>query len=315
MDKDLLYRFFKGNVSIEEGQAVKAWVKSSPENEQSFYKERELFDALVLHSQQYRPSASTSTSKVPLYHKIRNIGLQSAAVAALALLCSYFFQEYKLNMDTTAMNTISVPEGQRTNVVLPDGTIVWLNARTTMQYPVAFNKAKREIRLKGEAYFEVERNENKPFVVKTEKFDVEVLGTKFNVEAYPGIDKFETSLMHGSVKVTSQAYLSKSVTLKPDQKISLEKGVLKVTNIDDYDSYRWKEGLICFTDESFANIMEDFEKYYGIKIVIYNKSVLKSHFTGKFRQSDGIDYAFRILQKNINFDYERDEEKSTIYIK
>lgn len=315
MDKDLLYRFFKGNVSIEEGQVVKAWMKSSSENEQSFYKERELFDALVLHSQQYKPSASTSIKKVSLYYKIRNIGLKSVAVTALVLLCSYLFQEYKLRIDTIAMNTISVPEGQRINVILPDGTIVWLNARTTMQYPVAFNKEKREISLKGEAYFEVERNESKPFVVKTEKFDIEVLGTKFNVEAYPGIDKFETSLMHGSVKVTSQAYPAKSVILKPDQKISLEKGILKVSNIDNYDQYRWKEGLICFTNESFVNIMKSFEKYYGMKIIIYKKSILETRFTGKFRQSDGMDYALRILQKNIDFNYERDEEKSTIYIR
>ena len=88
-----------------------------------------------------------------------------------------------------------------------------------------------------------------------------------------------------------------------------------MTNVEDYTPYRWKEGLICVSDESFPTIMKDFEKYYGVKIVIENKNVLQINFTGKFRQTDGIDYALRILQKNIDFQYEKDNEKQIIYIK
>ena len=115
--------------------------------------------------------------------------------------------------------------------------------------------------------------------------------------------------MHGSVKVTLKADSSQTVILKPDHKLSLEKGRFVMTKVEDYNPYRWKEGLICFSDESFPNIMKDFEKYYGVKIVIENKNVLQINFTGKFRQTDGIDYALRILQKNIDFQYEKDNEK------
>ena len=149
----------------------------------------------------------------------------------------------------------------------------------------------------------------------TDAYSIEVLGTKFNVDAYPGTEKFETTLMHGSVKVTLKADSSQTVILKPDHKLSLEKGRFVMTKVEDYNPYRWKEGLICFSDESFPTIMKDFEKYYGVKIVIENKNVLQINFTGKFRQTDGIDYALRILQKNIDFQYEKDNEKQIIYIK
>lgn len=311
MDKDLLYNFFKGNVSVEEGLRIKAWVEASEENERTFYKERKIFDALMLH----HPLPKAKAFFFKFFSGKSEEWLKMAVIIVLTFLFSHFYQEYKASQDSNVMSTISVPEGQRTNITLPDGTNVCLNARTTMQYPVSFNRQKRFVILKGEAFFDVKRDESKPFVVHTDVCDIEVLGTKFNVNAYSGTERFETTLMHGSVKVTLKTDSLQTVTLTPDHKLSLEKGRLVMTKVEDYNSYRWKEGLICFTDESLPNIMKDFEKYYGMKIVIENKDVSQAHFTGKFRQSDGIDYALRILQKNINFKYEKDNEKQTIYIK
>lgn len=314
MEKFLLYNFFKGNVSLKEGLKVKAWVEASKENERTFYKERKIFDALVLHT----PPMNSPTYILKLLpgKRIMRAGwLKIASTVILTLTFTYLFQEYKASHEPLEMTTISVPEGQRANITLPDGTNVWLNARTTLQYPSSFNKQKRMVVLKGEAYFDVKRNEAKVFVVQTDVYNVEVLGTKFNVSAYPGFGKFETTLMHGSVKVIPHADSLKEVTLVPDHKIVLEAGKLKVMEVNDYNPYRWKEGLICFSEESFLNIMHDFEKYYGIKVVIENKSVLEYKFTGKFRQSDGVDYALRILQNNINFKYDKDIEKQLIYIR
>lgn len=313
MNKDLLYRFFKGDVSIEEGQKIKVWMEASPENERSFYRERKLFDALLLHGLQYKSTLRTNI--YTLLDKIKSRGVQAAAIIMIALSFNYLYVEYKQRKDDGAISIISVPEGQRVNINLPDGTNVWLNARTTLQYPVSFNRKYREVKLNGEAYFEVKRNERKPFIVKTDKFDIEVLGTKFNVDAYQEASDFEAALMHGSIKITPQEHSSQPITLEPGYKITLNEEKLQVAKIDSYEAYRWKEGLISFSNESFSNIMKDFEKYYGIKIVMENKNVLQTKFTGKFRLSDGIDYALRILQKNIDFRYQRNEEKHIIYIK
>lgn len=311
MDRDLLYTFFKGNVSVEEGQRIKAWVEASEENKRTFYKERKMFDALILH----KPLPVKKASIFSSLHTKSIEWLKIAVAVILTFLLSHFYQEHKASQEPMAMTTVSVPERQRTNITLPDGTNVWLNARTTIQYPVSFNRQDRFVILKGEAFFDVKRNESRPFVVRTDAYNIEVLGTTFNVSAYPGTEKFETTLMRGSVKVTLKTDSLQTVTLKPEHKLSVEKGRLIVTKVEDYNPYRWKEGLICFSDESFPIIMKDFEKYYGVKIVIENKNVLQTNFTGKFREIDGIDYALRILQKNINFKYTKENEKKIIHIK
>ena len=212
-----------------------------------------------------------------------------------------------------ALQTITVPAGQRINITLADGTNVWLNARTTIQYPITFNEKERLVKLDGEAYFNVTKDKSKPFIVQTDNYNVEVLGTQFDVNAYSETGEFETTLMSGSVKVASASDSTQKI-LKPNNKVFLQDGKLHVTAVDDYNPYRWKEGLICFKNETFTSIMKDFEKYYGLTIQVKNKNVFKYVYTGKFRQTDGIDYALRVLQKDIKFTYQRDDENQIIYI-
>ena len=295
---------------MEEGQRVKAWVEASDENERAFYRERKIFDALMLNNP--LPVKKTSFFNFTHYKKIEWLKIAMAVI--LTFLLSYFYQEYKAGLDSVAMSTISVPEGQRTNVTLPDGSNVWLNACTTIQYPTSFNSRERFVILKGEAYFDVTKKKKTPFIVRTDKYDIEVLGTQFDVDAYPDQTAFETTLMKGSVKVTSQHFPEQTITLKPHHKAYVKDGQLAVTKVNDFTPYRWKEGLICFKDEPFQTIMEDFEKYYGIRIIINNKKVLKYSYNGKFRQADGIDYALRVLQRDIHFKYEKANDEEIIYI-
>ncbi|WP_370862627.1 FecR family protein [Parabacteroides faecis] len=240
--------------------------------------------------------------------------IKIAAVIAITLGGSYLYHQYSFEKELMATNTISVPAGQRINMTLTDGTNVWLNARTSLTYPVKFSKKNRQVILDGEAYFEVAKDKTKPFIVQTNKYNVEVLGTKFDVNAYSETGEFETTLMSGSVRVASTSDPAQKLTLKPNNKVYLQDGELHVSVVDDFNPYRWKEGLICFKNESFTSIMKDFEKYYGLTIQVRNKEVLKYVYTGKFRQTDGIDYALRVLQKDIKFSYQRDDENQIIYI-
>lgn len=313
MEKEILYRFFEGIASFEEEEQVRVWMEASQENERAFFKERKLFDALLLLGREKKEVEEEAPS-IRLGALTKEL-LKIAGIVLLTLGGSYLYQQFRGYDDLSAMQTISVPAGQRVNITLPDGTNVWLNARTSIQYPLSFNKEKRQVRLNGEAYFEVTKDNKRPFVVQTDKFDVEVLGTKFNVEAYADKNEFETTLMQGSVKVSSLENPSQTVVLAPDEKLFSREGALSVVPVDDYSSYRWKEGLICFRNEPFQGIMKTFEKYYGITILIENKEVWKHFYTGKFRQTDGVDYALRILQKDIRFTYERDTEKQIIYVR
>ena len=313
MNKETLYKFFEGNASFEEEVAVKQWMEESTENRQSFLKERKLFDAMLLLGNEKVIKAGKKRYSINL-SSLRTELIKIAAVIAITLGGSYLYHQYSFEKELMATNTISVPAGQRINMPLTDGTNVWLNARTSLTYPVKFSKKNRQVILDGEAYFEVAKDKTKPFIVQTNKYNVEVLGTKFDVNAYSETGEFETTLMSGSVRVASTSDPAQKLTLKPNNKVYLQDGELHVSVVDDFNPYRWKEGLICFKNESFTSIMKDFEKYYGLTIQVRNKEVLKYVYTGKFRQTDGIDYALRVLQKDIKFSYQRDDENQIIYI-
>ena len=313
MEKETLYKFFDGKASREEKEAVRIWLESSPENEQMLFREREFFDAMILSGS--TKSAGTEKKSRPFYRTVLFEAMKIAAVFAITIACGTYFYKSEIRKIGEAMNTITVPAGQRANLTLPDGTNVWLNARSEMRYPAAFTGNKREISLDGEAYFEVTHKGGKPFVVRTDKCNVEVLGTKFNVEAYSDSEDFCTSLMEGSVRVSDKKKPSESLVLAPNQQVSWINGHLQSKPIADFDPFRWKEGLICFKSMHFKELMSRFEKCYGIHIIIENPKLADYICSGKFRISDGIDKALRILQKDATYTFERNKDESVIYIK
>lgn len=319
MEKEILYKYFEGIASPEEENAVYRWLDASSENEGELLKEREFFDAMIFAGSTEEDIAGKSVvsevTKVSLIRPWMRDVLKIAAAVAITVACGLYFYVSEKKELLAAMNTVTVPAGQRVNLKLSDGTTVWLNARSEMVYPAVFSGAKREVKLDGEGYFEVEHDKECPFVVHTQRCDIEVLGTKFNVEAYSDSEEFSTSLMEGSVKVTDNAALSASVLLKPDQAVHFKDGRLLVSSIGDYDHFRWRDGLVCFNDVAFNELMKRFEKCYGISIVIENKNLEEYSCSGKFRISDGLDNALRILQRNAKYTFERNEDNSIVYIK
>jgi len=319
MDKETLYKFFDRQASSEEKETIKQWLKDSPENEEELYRERQFFGAMILNGKFQKENAlenkKAGEKKGSVYHVFIRELIKVAAVIALTLGVGYYFLQIE-NVETEApMLSITVPAGQRANLILPDGTSVWLNARTELRYPGVFSATKREIELDGEAYFEVKQDKKKPFIVQTRKYDIEVLGTKFNVEAYSDSDDFSTALMEGSVRVTDKLEKSNTLVLQPDYLTTFRDGTLIAEKITDPDYYRWREGLVCFREMGFIQLMRRFEKCYGIRIEINNPRLSEYAFTGKFRISDGIDNALRVLQKDAPYTFSRNEEDNVIYIK
>ena len=305
MDKDLLYNFYKGKVSIEEGQRVKAWVEASDENERAFYRERKIFDALMLNNP--LPVKKTSFFNFTHYKKIE--WLKIAMTVILTFLLSYFYQEYKAGLDSVAMSTISVPEGQRTNVTLPDGSNVWLNACTTIQYPTSFNSRERFVILKGEAYFDVKKD-TRPFVVSLESGDVTVLGTSFGVSAYPGYPNY-TTLVRGSVRFTSLR--QEQVVLTPgEQAVVNISGTLEKRNVDVEEFVGWKDGVFIFKDKTLAEIMQILERWYGVNVIFQDESLKELEYTGSLERYDSINTFLQLLEKLKEIRYEI--KKNTIVL-
>ena len=315
MDKLTLYKLFAGEATEGEKRRIRAWLEENENHRQQLLDERACFDAMLLADDRmlelYRRRS--------LSYQLKRIGAWAAgwaAVLLVAFVSSYWLWEHRQEaVPDGAMNVVSVPLGQRTELMLADGTKVYLNAGSTLSYPSAFGQGNRKVELDGEAYFEVTRNEAKPFVVHTQMCDVEVLGTKFNVEAYAEQNAFSTALMEGSVKVGNNYREADVVFLEPNERVELKAGELNVQSIDDYDVYRWREGLICFTNENFISLMKRIEKYYGVKLVVENGELAKHSFSGKFRISDGVDNLLRVLRRDVRFRYERSADRDTIYIR
>ena len=213
------------------------------------------------------------------------------------------------------MNKIVVPPGQRANLTLSDGTNVWLNACSELAYPASFTEESRSVSLKGEAYFDVSKDAEHPFIVQTNQCDIKVLGTKFNVQADESDCEFSAALLEGSIELTNKMNPGPSILLAPMQKAEWTGGKMVVDSIRNLDNYRWKEGLICFEDIRFADLMKRFEKTYDIRIVIRNKSLHDYKCSGKCRVSDGVDFILQVLQRSTRFTFSRNDDNTIIYIK
>ena len=312
MRRDILYKFFEGKASPKEQRLIGQWLDESEKHKEVLVRERMVFDAMIVSGGITDRQSVQSRKK-----RTRVVFMELLRVAAVILvmfLVGGYIYVRKMEEIRLANNIVTVPVGQRVNLQLPDGTSVWLNASSEIIYPAYFSGSTREIHLNGEAYFEVEHTASNPFIVHTETFDIKVLGTKFNVEAYKGMEGFTTALMEGSVEVTDRKNKDKSVRLYPAQKVAFRNGELCKSPIDNYDVYRWREGLICFKETRFADLMRQLEKNYGVRILINNEAVKEKVFSGKFRTTDGIDNALRLLQKEGHYTFEWDENKTTVCI-
>ncbi len=169
-------------------------------------------------------------------------------------------------------NEISTPNGGQFQVVLPDGSKVWLNATSTLKYPSRFSSKERVVELSGEAYFEVNK-QNIPFYVQTNTQRIEVLGTQFNVNAYEDGNGVKTTLLEGSVKIRAGSGSDDTidVSLKPGEQASLIDKKIKVTKVDASQSVAWKEGLFSFQGADLETVMSEFSRWYGVNVEFEGK--------------------------------------------
>ena len=291
------------------------WLEESESHRAEFERQREIFNSIVLHA----PGIDTegrrkSAGKNIRLGRLMRYAAGAAAMVAVAVGTGYFMKRDLRNDMAAQTMTISVPAGQRISVTLNDGTLVWLNSETKIEYPMLFGRERR-VKIDGEALFDVKHDAGKPFIVETFACNVEVLGTRFNVQAEQERDYFSTALFEGRVKVSNKNINDEYVILNPDNAATLVGGHLRVTGISGDDGYRWPEGLINVGDIPFAELMDKFEKSYGVTIVIKRQDMPHIRYMGKIRVSDGIDHALRVLQRNSDFAYEKDNESNTIYIK
>jgi ferric-dicitrate binding protein FerR (iron transport regulator) len=310
MNKELLLRYFNGDCTDQEKADISIWLDSDPENMKEFLALRKLYDITI-----WQPSSETKPVQKDKKKATSWLGevLKIAAIFIVAILVSYYFLPKSSDNKQVAMQTLCVPSGQRAEITLGDGTKVWLNAKTTLTFPNQFSGKTREVQLDGEAFFDVVSNKSKPFIVKTQKYNVKVWGTRFNLMAYSEKGIFETSLFEGSVEVLKPG-ISNGSFIRPQERIFLKDNQMVVAPITDTNRFLWKEGIISFDDESFPELVNRLELYFDLKIEVKNDEILKYRCTGKFRTKDGIEHILKVLQRSNNFSYKIDDKLNVITI-
>ena len=301
-----------------------------------------------------------SQEKQPETHKISgtksreylNRFLKIAALFILAFLFSwaaFSFINKRSQSDSLAYNQIITAKGQKSQIILSDGTRIWLNSETVLKYPAAFNDDQREVYLEGEAFFEVQKKENRiPFIVKTDDIDIEVLGTRFNVMAYADEETVETTVVEGSICVVrkgAEPSQDQNVLLKTNQKATLiKKGsrvilseveldkpmlvksaptissispiekeqILVSPEVDVELHTAWKDDLLVFQSETLENITYKLERWYDVKIHIENEELRNYRYTGKFAHKETLTQLMEILRLTTPISYTF--KKNDLYI-
>lgn len=187
-------------------------------------------------------------------------------------------------------NTISTPRGGQYQVLLPDGTQVWLNASSSIKFPTSFTANRRSVVLTGEAYFEVVKNEKKPFVVSVGEMTIEVLGTHFDVMAYKDEQSINTTLLEGSVKVIKN---KESRILTPGQQAVVKDDIQVVKATDNV--LAWKNGLTSFQDVDISTIMRQVSRWYDVE-VIYKGEIPRRLFTGEISRKANLSELMKIIE-------------------
>lgn len=214
------------------------------------------------------------------------------------------------------LNQLLVPYGKTSSIILCDGTKVWINSGSRLIYPAVFNKKQREIFVDGEIYLEVAQNKSIPFVVKTNRLEVEVLGTIFNVQAYGEMNTESIVLAEGSVAVRS-ADRKEKVCLIPNQMYAYEKGTgaFDVRTVDIYDHICWKYGFLHFDSEKISTVLEKLARYYNVAIN-YDAEMIKDVLvTGKLDMKENLNDVLNSIALTAPIRFEVDGNKVNVKLK
>jgi len=211
------------------------------------------------------------------------------------------------------MHTIMVPRGGEHQVILSDGSKVWLNAQSSLRYPAWFTGSDRPVELSGEAYFEVAHNKEMPFIVSTSKVSLQVLGTEFNMKAYEDEMDVVTTLVNGKVRLKSHASRQEAVILSPGEQALLQNGVMGVNTVNVNYYTAWKDGIFVFKDEPLQDMFRRLSRWYDFDVFFASESLKKLPFTGTVERKGDIQWVLSLLEQTQHVKFEINER--TILVK
>lgn len=319
--EEQLYKYLTDETSVTEKDELFDRINANEESRQE-YARLQILTALSSMTPQEGDEEWSSRKINELYERVNRKKYRSlifnmlryASIILFSVVGTWLLTEYGSDSGQPSHTKINVPAGQRVHMTLADGTDAWLSPRTRVSIPNEFNKDNRIVELDGEGYFSVSKDPERPFIVKTQKYDIKVLGTKFNVFAYSESPRFETDLVEGSVHVYNKDNQNDGMILKPNEKVYLENNYLvKIPHVFNNEEYL-KNGIFRFTGVPFSEILNYLSLWYNVKFELSRATNLDRKVSGKFRQSDEIEYILKALQGVHKFKFKMHENDNRIEI-
>ncbi len=239
----------------------------------------------------------------PSFRKIAAVFILVALSTSLYFYLPWFDKNTQTGV--AAQVTKQNPKGQRSIITLTDGTVVHLNANSKLVVLENFSKTNRRVALEGEAFFDVVKNPQSPFSILCGDIKTTVLGTSFNISAYPDKDNFQVSLVTGKLVVGMKGTNKETVELKPNEMVSYNKTskTIKKKRFTSFDFMAWKDGVLQFKDAGIDIIVERLEQWYGVNITLEGEVGIKRRFSGKF-ENKSLEYVLNGISYTSEFDYE-----------
>jgi len=310
--------FSKEEQDVDEKE-VKEWLAANPRNKQSL----EIISSINFRFDAKPSEASKRASYANVMYKINKANARSrklkifyaaASISILLISGSVMYYLTNDNAGKSSLITTVCEKGVKSSITLEDGTVVRMNAGTSIQYPSKFAKENREITLDGEAYFAVAKMKSRPFIVHAAGVQIKVLGTHFNVKAYKLDTKVETTLEEGSVSLSKTGSENENVVLKPGEQAVYDKNDknVSVSTVETSKATSWKDSKFYFKSMPLKDIIAVLEKEFRVKIVIKNKQLRDEQYTGDLVKGESVDQFLKIICQKSKVTYTN--EMGTYYI-
>ena len=315
MIEKLLIQYFENDLSDSEKVRVDEWRKQSTENNKAFVDSHNVWKAIE-YKKQMEKYNSTDAYKVISSrlnnNKIFTLVKSFQKIAAilllpLMLLVAYQFIELRHDEELTSWCTVTSPAGGRVNFTLPDGTSVDLNSKSSLSYPTSFSSSYRNVKLQGEAFFEVTENKESPFLVLTDNINVKVTGTEFCVSNYLDDPYTKFVLVSGSISLFNGKDLEKIHVLKnivPNELVTYNRNdnILESSMVDVEKYISWKDNILMFRDDSMLEVIHKLNKWFNVDIELVDKELEEYEYNGTF-QDESLLQILDLLKYTAPLDY------------
>ena len=314
MEPSDLFNYFNGNSSDAEKKAVENWRNASDNHKQQFKKWQKIWTALAPQNSAPPTDTNLAWEKVESHLKPKRkvFYLWSRVAAAAVVVVGLVFLIQYFGVTPVEMMMASTVDQEIKEITLPDGSTVWLNEGTSLEYPKTFQSDQRKVKLRGEAFFSVRPDQNAPFVIEAKQTAIRVLGTSFLFSAYP--DSLKTQVQVESGKVAFYALntsASNYIELEKNQQARYDKQIARIDTVPDQvaNALAWKDHSFTFQETNMKEVKTTIEKAYKVKLVFQNPAIQSCAITGKF-ENISLEELFELLATILDLKIQSTTEKT-----